>query len=71
MRRREITHKLRGGGNNNLGWGALMWQDMVGTGEVRFGTLEILRYLPKKIARVLYQLGLVSEPESARVALGS
>jgi len=55
MRRREITHKLRGGGNNNLGWGALMWQDMVGTGEVRFGTLEILRYLPKKIANFLHE----------------
>ena len=54
MRRREITHKLRGGGNNNLGRGALMWQDMVGTGEVRFGTLEILRYLPKKIANFLH-----------------
>ena len=55
MRRREITHKLRGGGNNNIGWGALMWQDMVGTGEVRFGSLEILRYLPKKIANFLHE----------------
>jgi len=32
-----------------------MWQDMVGTGEVRFGTLEILRYLPKKIANFLHE----------------
>jgi len=55
MRRREITHNLRGGGNHNLGWGALMWQDMVGTGAVRFGTLEILRYLPKKIANFLHE----------------
>ena len=43
----------KGGGNNNIGWGALMWQDMVGTGEVRFGSLEILRYLPKKIANFM------------------
>jgi len=55
MRRREITHNLRGGGKENVGWGALMWQDMVGTGEVRFGTLEILRYLPKKIANFLHE----------------
>ena len=55
MRRREITHNLRGGGKNNIGWGALMWQDMVGTGEVRFGTLDILRYLPKKIANFMHE----------------
>ena len=75
MRRREITHNLRGGGKENIGWGALMWQDMVSTGAVRFGTLEILRYLSlppqenhKFSARVLFLLGLVSEPESARIA---
>ena len=55
QRRREITHKLRGGGNNNIGWGALMWQDMVGTGDVRFGFLPVLRYLPKKIANFLHE----------------
>ena len=44
---REITHHLRGGGNNNIGWGALLWQEMVGTDEVRFGKHRELRYLPK------------------------
>jgi len=55
QRRREITHKLRGGGDRNIGWGALMWQDFVGTGEVRFGSLPWLRYLPKKIANFLHE----------------
>ena len=32
-----------------------MWQDLVGTGEVRFGTLPWLRYLPKKIANFLHE----------------
>ena len=37
QRRRDITHHLRGGGTHNIGWGALRWQEMIGTGEVRFG----------------------------------
>ena len=53
--RREITQNLRGGGNNNIGWGALRWQEMVGTDEVRFGKHRELRYLPKKIANFLHE----------------
>lgn len=55
QRRREITHHLRGGGNHNIGWGALRWQEMVGTDEVRFGKHSELRYLPKKIANFLHE----------------
>ena len=32
-----------------------MWQDMVGTGKVRFGFHPVLRYLPKKIANFLHE----------------
>ena len=32
-----------------------MWQDMVGTGDVRFGSLPVLRYLPKKLANFLHE----------------
>ena len=45
QRRREITHR-HGGGQDNRGWGALRWQEMVGTDTVRFGTHRQLRYLP-------------------------
>jgi hypothetical protein len=55
MRRREIIHNLRGGGDHNIGWGALRWQEMVGTDEVRFGKHRELRYLPKKIANFLHE----------------
>ena len=55
QRRREITHYLRGGGSNNRGWGALRWQEMVGTGTVRFGIHHQLRYLPKKIANFFHE----------------
>ena len=55
QRRREITHHLRGGGSHNIGWGALRWQEMVSTDEVRFGKLRELRYLPKKIANFLHE----------------
>jgi hypothetical protein len=55
QRRREITHHLRGGGTRNIGWGALRWQEMVGTDEVRFGKHRVLRYLPKKIANFLHE----------------
>ena len=54
-RRREMTHNLRGGGKNNIGWGTLRWQQMVGTDVVRFGKLRELRYLPKKIANFLHE----------------
>ena len=55
QRRREITHHLRGGGDHNIGWGALRWQEMVGTDTVRFGKHRELRYLPKKIANFLHE----------------
>jgi len=55
QRRREITHHLRGGGDHNIGWGALRWQEMVGTDEVKFGKHRELRYLPKKIANFLHE----------------
>ena len=55
LRRREITHHLRGGGTRNIGWGALRWQEMIGTNEVRFGKHSELRYLPKKIANFLHE----------------
>ena len=48
LRRREITHHLRGGGSHNIGWGALRWQELIGTDEVRFVKNTVLRYLPKK-----------------------
>ena len=53
--RRKITHNLRGGGSKTSGWGALRWQDMVGTGNVRFGNHPVLKYLPKKIANYLHE----------------
>ena len=49
LRRREITHHLRGGGKHDLGWGALRWQEMVGTNEVLFGKHREIRFLPKKL----------------------
>ena len=55
LRRREITHHLRGGGIHDLGWGALRWQEMVGTDEVRFGKHREIRFLPKKIANFLHE----------------
>lgn len=55
LRRREITHHLRGGGSHNIGWGALRWQELIGTDEVRFGKNTVLRYLPKKIANFLHE----------------
>jgi len=55
LRRREITHHLRGGGKHDLGWGALRWQEMVGTDEVRFGKHREIRFLPKKIANFLHE----------------
>ena len=55
LRRREITHHLRGGGKHDLGWGALRWQEMVGTDEVRFGKHSAIRFLPKKIANFLHE----------------
>ena len=55
LRRREITHNLRGGGKTAAGWGALRWQEMVGTDEVRFGKHTLLRYLPEKIANFLHE----------------
>ena len=53
QRRREITHGLHSGGQDNRGWGALRWQEMVGTDTVRFGKHRQLRYLPKKITNFL------------------
>ena len=58
-RRSEITHKLWGGSNHQIGWGAepgaLMWQDMVSTDEVCIGVHPFLRYLPKKMANFLHE----------------
>ena len=53
--RREITHKLRAGGNHQIGWWALMWQDMVSTNEVHFDVHQVLRYLPKRKANFLHE----------------
>ena len=36
-------------------YGALQWQEMVGTNEVRFGKHRELRYLPKEIANLLHE----------------
>ena len=46
--RREITHHFRGGGNNNIGWGALRWQEMVGTNEVLLGQAQLAALPPTK-----------------------
>ena len=62
QRRREITHHLRGGGSHNIGWGALRWQELVSTDEVRFGKLRELRYLPKKIANFLHEFHACNFP---------
>ncbi len=51
----KSPHHLRGGGNRNISWGALRWQEMVGTDKVRFGKHSELRYLPKKIANFLHE----------------
>jgi hypothetical protein len=55
LKRMYQMHKLRGGGNNNIGWGALRWQDLIGASEVRFGKHREIRYLPKKIANFLHE----------------
>ena len=54
-KRMDITYKLRGGGNDNIGWGALRWQDLIGASQVRFGKHREIRYLPKKIANFLHE----------------
>ena len=35
----DITHQLHGGDSNQIGWGALRWQEMFATDEVLFGTI--------------------------------
>ena len=58
LKRMYQMHNLRGGGNNNIGWGALRWQDLmilIGASEVRFGKHREIRYLPKKIANFLHE----------------
>lgn len=54
-RRMDQTQELKGGGKNNIGWGALRWQDLIGATEVRFGKHREIRYLPKKIANFLHE----------------
>jgi hypothetical protein len=54
MLQREITHHLRGG-SHNIGWGALLWQEMVGTNEVQSGRHHELCYLPNNIANFLHE----------------
>ena len=55
QRRREILHTFRGGGKDNIGWGALPWHAMVNTDQTRFGHHSLLLYLPKKIANYLHE----------------
>ena len=54
-RRGEITHNLRSGGRNRIGWGALKWQGTLNTDVVRFGRHMQLRYLAKKVANFLHE----------------
>ncbi len=51
----EITHNLRSGGRNHVGWGALKWQETINTDAVRFGRHMQLRYLAKKVANFLHE----------------
>ena len=47
-RRAEITHRLRGGGKDAIGWGALRWQETINTDEVCFGRHVQLRWLARR-----------------------
>jgi hypothetical protein len=54
-RRGEITHNLRSGGRNRIGWGALKWQETINTDVVRFRRHMQLLYLAKKVANFLHE----------------
>jgi hypothetical protein len=54
-RRAEITHLLRGGGKQAIGWGALRWQETISTDEVCFGRHMQLRWLAKKVTNFLHE----------------
>ena len=53
--RRFMTHSLAGGGSHNLGYHALRWEMILHGNAGELGTYAVLRVLPDKIARFLYE----------------
>ena len=70
QRRREITHHLRGGGTHNSGWGALRWQEMIGTVSTA-SCATSRRKLPISSTFHANDFGSLGLPESASFGLGS
>ena len=50
-----MTHSLAGGGSHNLGYHALRWEMILHGNAGELGTYAVLRVLPDKIARFLYE----------------
>jgi hypothetical protein len=53
--RRFLIHSLAGGGSHNLGYHAFIWETILHGNAGEFGKYTILKYLPDKIARFLYE----------------
>ncbi len=53
--RRFLIHNLAGGGSHNLGYHAFIWETILHGNAGEFGKYIILKYLPDKIARFLYE----------------
>ena len=53
--RRFLLHSLAGGGSHNLGYHAFVWETILHGNAGEFGKYTILKYLPDKIARFLYE----------------
>ena len=65
------VHHLRGGEKNNIGWGALRWQEMVGIKEVLFGKLHELRYLPTSFVLATSPIPPAQASSASPTAAGS
>ena len=53
--RRFLTHSLSGGGSHNLGYHAMRWETITHGNAGEFGKYAVLKTLPDKIARFLYE----------------
>ena len=54
-RRCDITHELCGGGAGRVGYLALPWQVMLNGSAGSLGDYNVLRHLPEKIAKYLFE----------------
>jgi hypothetical protein len=53
--RRFLIHSLAGGGSHSLGYHAFIWETILHGSAGEFGEYTILKCLPDKIARFLYE----------------